>query len=458
MRRFSVLSVLLSVMLLSACWDKVELEERGFVVTVGIDAYEKSDNNKNNIEANHINKNREENDSGINLQDNAMEPMNYRTKSKTETEDESTDKENKEKSEDKDKNTESGEDKKESSDKEETLSTKIGNEAVKRFSVTMSLPNMAAMAEKGGGEGKSRYIKKSISETVSGAMSTTDSYSSKKLYFGQTKLVILGEGVLKDEKLFRETVDVLERNRQISRKVIIMAANGESGEIVEAKVHSEPMVGFFVSNFYKNKQFDVSVTFRKDLESLIRSLRASDTVIIPEISLENGEIILKGAAIVKDYKLVGKLNDVQTRGYLWFRGRGEGGEISCSNKGDFIPLKIEKVHGKISFDNTEDFLITKTSISVTGNIPEFKLGPEKLDRERLTELQKAYEDVIKKEINETWDVFKFYNADGLELKDLLRKKKYDLFKKYENDWDKAFADMKSDVEVKVEIVGTGSIT
>ncbi len=457
MRKFSLIPVLLALMLLCACWDKVELEERSFVVTVGIDAYEKEDTGKKS----------EENtpEADARLQNKAMQPMSDGGKTKIEADDESKnnkDSESKKQynSDEKDNNSKSDNKKKESPDQahKKTLNTKIGNEATKRFSISLALPNMAVLAERGGGEGKSRFIKKSSSETVSGAMTTTDSYSSKKLYYGQTKLVVFGENVLKDEKLFREAVDALERNRQISRKVIILAANGKASDIVEAKVNSEPMIGLFVSNFYKNKQFSVAVTFRKDLESLVRSLRASDTVVIPEISLEGEEIVLKGAAVVKNYKLVGTLNDVQTRGYLWARGRGEGGEISCSHKGDFIPLKVEKVRGDIGFDNTEDFLISRIKLNVTGNIPEFKMGLEKLDQKRLNELQKVYEGAIKKEILDTWDVFKYHNADGLELKDLLRKKKYDLFKKYETDWDKAFADMKVDVEVKVEIVGTGSIT
>ncbi len=441
MKNLKIIIAVLGLFMLTGCWDRVELEDRGFVISIGIDTFEKTTEKEKETNQTEAQKTK------------AMQPMAGKNENNQENEKEKKDEKEKKTENKTDENKES-KDKKEKKEKPAT----IGEESKQRYLLTMVMPNMTALAEKGGGDAKSRFVKKAGSETVSGAMHTTDTFSSKKLYFGQSKLVVLGKEIIDDEKLFREAVDALERNRQISRKVIVLATKDKASKIVEAQTNAEPMVGMFVSNFYKNNHSTVAVSFKQDLESLIRSLRSTKTSIIPEILLEGEELILKGAAVIKDYKLTGWLTDIETRGYLWAKNLGEGAEISVNYKGDYIPLKVEKLSGGICFEKKPEGITCKVEVKATGVIEEFKMSNQSLQNEdRLKDLQNLYKDLIKTEITNTWKLFKNLNVDGFELKEELRKKNYSLYKEVENNWEQILENMQLETDIKVEIAGTGSI-
>ncbi len=160
---------------------------------------------------------------------------------------------------------------------------------------------------------KTEMIKHGAGQTVPDAFHEIDTRLGRKLYFGQLKLVLLGKDLLADENLFQGCADALADDPEISRKVMVLAVNGDAKEILEAENAEELLTGVFVDKFFKNN--GATTTFRADVNDLARSLHVDGSAVIPQISVENGELKLGGAAVIKEYKLCGWLNDEEVRGY-----------------------------------------------------------------------------------------------------------------------------------------------
>lgn len=367
-----LLLILTLPIFLAGCWDKVEIEDRGFVVSLGIDKFKDDkaamfDDGKNN----------------------------------------------------------------------------------NRYTVTMSLPNVETLVGTGSKE-DSESVKTSASETVSAAMRLIDSYSSEKLYFGHTKAVILGEELLKDRELLKEAVDALERNRLLSRKLVVLATTDDVKTVLEAKIPGEPLVGVFLANFYRNSESTSAMTFRQDLEGMNRHLRYSGDVLVPQISLEDDKLKLGGAAVINDFQLAGWLNDKQTRGYLWFTGQAKGAEVTAEYEGGHVPLHVNINKTGTYFYEDGGYVICRADIRLKGVIDE--LG-HPVDTHKLGEV---YERLIAEEVEQLFTLFHDeLEVDGFGLCDRLRKENYGLYLAHGGS--DAYAGMRLVANVTLEITGTGVI-
>ncbi len=387
MKKFSmnqILLYLISCFFLTGCWDKVELENRGFVNAIGIDKFYE--------------------------------------------------------------------------DKKTISFEKSSDGTTNRFVVSMSLPSLDSLSGKGSEEAKNKSVKLAANETVSAAMRLVDSSSSQKIYFGHTKVTILGKEMLEDESLFRETIDALERNREISRKIIVVATEDKASSILEEDITGEPLVGMFISNFYKNNESSLALAYRQDLESLIRDLRSTGCTIIPKIDIKDKEVKLGGSAIIKDFKLVGWLDDQETRGYLWLKGEAKGAQITIPYENFYIPLRVNKASSKLDFFENGESIVCTGKIKVEGSIEEFTFSNETLyDSKKIDALCREYEEAIKKEILNTNDFFqKQFKVDGFGFMDRIRKTNYEIFNKYRDNWNEGFQKIVLVPEVQVEITSTGS--
>lgn len=389
--------IIIVTMFLTGCWDKIELEDRGFVITIGLDGYKKNEAEK---------------------------------------------------------------------DEDKKPAEIDGKQNESRYVVTMALPNVAELSsgngssggEAGDGSTKAKSIKKAASETVSGGMRLIDAYSSQKLYYGHSKACVIGKDILKEPELLKEAIDALERNKEISRKLIILASKGSAEEILNANAPGEPLIGMFVSDFYKNNLKNVGITFRQDLENIIQQFMAYNNTVIPEVSLENNEIKLGGLAVIKNYKLEGWLNDVQTRGFLWINNDKLGGEITASFENSFIPMRITNKETKVEFEEKDGKINCYINVLVDGNVEEYKFAESiLLNSNKLENLQKEYEKVIENEVYETVDILQHdFETDALGFKELCRKNYYKIYQKYADDWENAFKDMRINAEANVCIRSSGT--
>lgn len=407
--------LLLSLFLLTGCWDKVEIENRAFALSLGIDKFSESNKHSYN-----------ENKQTDNLKDYKKEIIFG--------------------------------DEEDNLDTEEIDTSIIWEDGTdNRFTVTIAMPKTSDESEKN--DDTSTNLKISSNSTISSAMNFVNAFSNQKTYFGHTKLAILGEEILKDEKLFRECIDVLERNPDISRKILMLGTDGDAKKILEFDDAPDESISLFITNFYKNNTNNSATTFKQTLENLVRQLRETGNTIIPKISIDEDTVKLAGGGLIKDLQLVDWLTEEEMKGYLFVKGEGRGANLTARLNDALVPLNVTKNKTKIFFkESSNGQLECIINVKVQGNVEEYKFSEDVLlTEENLFNLEYEYKKEIENKIENCISKFEKYEVDGFFLKDHLYKYNYDLYGKYENKIETYNNKFKIVPLIEVDISETGTV-
>lgn len=214
---------------------------------------------------------------------------------------------------------------------------------------------------------KEREITKTSGKSFFDAVRNAASVSDKKLYWGHTTVLVMGESALSEIDTF---LDSILRARDIYPDIALVAAKGTSAEAVLES--GEGDVAENIYNMFANEENSKRFQSLRIWE-LFRESEEYGTYVIPTVSLENVKVTLSGGAVIREGKLSGYLSgeEVLLRSLITDKGAGgylptltgENGEASFeilardvkekkTEKGNKISLKITlspaEVRGEIS--------------------------------------------------------------------------------------------------------------
>jgi hypothetical protein len=180
---------------------------------------------------------------------------------------------------------------------------------------------------------------------------------------------------------------------------------------------------------------------------------------LPKISVENGEIKLGGAAVIKDFKLAGWLSEAQVRGYLWPLGEAAGAELTVNFGAFRIPLSITEQTSQLTLYEADGGIQCVADIRAEGEVGEYRLdGADIFSDATLKALQTDCERIIAEELSATHALFRdAFAVDGFELKEHLRKYRHDLYVKYIGDWDAVYRKLEITPRVRVVVRHMGQV-
>jgi Ger(x)C family germination protein len=287
-------------------------------------------------------------------------------------------------------------------------------------------------------------VKKGFGASFTAALREADGMSSKRAYFGHTKVIVFGENLLRDQEAFSEALDALERDNEISDKLLTVATDGEASEILEKNAPGEPSAGLFATYFYKNKRSSLKL----DLATLSRRLHENGCALIPKIETRDKQLKLSGAAVISNGELVGWMDEKNLSGLAWISG--ERGALINIPSG--VVLSVSKIKNKLKFYDKDNGVTCVAEINVTGEIVEDNNG--QLQRR---EIEKLCEDEINKQTLNSFLAFKELKADGFRLAEAIRKFEPSIYERYDGDETALFDAMDLEPRATVSISGTGSI-
>lgn len=322
-------------------------------------------------------------------------------------------------------------------------------------SVSLGFPEVS---NDGGGSEESKGDKKDKNVLTAKGLNTAycideiDGCLTGELDLSQAKVCVIGNDVLKDEKRFKEVIDYAERNNEISRRVIVLAAEDKSSDILNAKSSQSEMPGLFAADFYNNNVKNTDYTFKKDLQEVITDILETGMTVIPQVYSKDDELKLEGAVVIKDYSLKGVLNDKETRCYTLLTQKEFGGFINAEEKGVNISAKVKdkKISAVISEDL--DGLVINVKANITGEIYEnSKLYSDEY-------IQSVLSEKVSEDITDCFELFmKKFKIDAIGINELCKKKYPNIYSKYKDNWNETFVKMKVNVKTDVKITGSGSI-
>ncbi len=374
---------LLSLLILTGCWDRVELESRAFVMVVGIDKYEPGKTK--------------------------IEPVQQAER------------------------------------KEDRI-----------LKMTYLLPKFSSVKKYEEGV-DSRQLLSSVGRTAYQATRQLTVRSDSRPFFQHMKAAVLNVDVVKDSDHFLETLDGLERQDEISRKLHMFVTEDQAEDILNVESLLKPLSyklqGMSAGNIGTN------LFIPKTLEEVISST-AQGAVLIPKIIANKKEVRVAGSAIIKKDKFIGWLGENDTKSVAYLTRMVKQDIVQIEHEGITIPYIIKKIKLKKSARVEDGKINIDILLTAEGDIQQYKLKaqPRLTDRKFLKEIEEIICTTMERDLNVTVSKLqKEVNVDVIDIGGYLRGHHPDIWKQVEDDWEEVFPKVNINVAVDAYIAKVGSI-
>lgn len=318
------------------------------------------------------------------------------------------------------------------------------------------------MSTGSGGETHAELLE-SDGDTIFDAVRNAITQSRSTLFFCDCKTVILSREIA--EEGISPVLDWFDRNveARITTRLLVCTDN-DAGEILKHRADQDEITGFTIARMITSsvnnlgklpdvQLFELNTLLANEgVEPVLPSiaLRVSDTDTLPE---------LQGMAVFKRDRLLGFLDDIDSRYVLAASGQIFGGVIltDVDGQGGNIALDIEENSIDLSFSLVDGAPRMGLHVKTLTNLAEEntadsivkKLGIEKVQEIAAQSEQQKIQSVI-------WKVQNQYDSDIFGFGDYVRRTNPAYWKEHGEQWDQIFADLPVDVEVQLEITDTSA--
>ncbi len=373
-----ILTMIISV-LLTGCWDKVEINNRGFVIGLGIDKL-KEDKKKNESD---------------------------------------------------------------------------------KIKVSFKIPNVALLGTKQTPTKEASFYWEAEGETFDTVINDIESKSPFDLELSHNKVIILGEDILKDKKLFKQILDGIDRKRSFSRKLFMLVSKGYASDIVGIKPNEQPLVGVYYGNIL-NSAVSNGTVIDGSLNKIIREIQENKSTVFPLTTktYNNKRIELIGGVVIKDYEFKQELTEAECR-FLNMINKDNYNiiDIHVDYKSVPVAYKITSTKSEMKVTEKDNNLILDIYIDTEGDITQHEFGVKGLiaNDKAIRGVEKLSEDKIKENINNLISKLQKNSLDVINVKSTLYKYNQPLYKKVDEDFDHYFENMKVNVHVESKIRRIGIV-
>lgn len=336
------------------------------------------------------------------------------------------------------------------------------------MTVQVVKPEAIKPAGEGGGKESRAYVNvSSQGETMLDAARNLLSKLNKKAYFAQVQLIIISEEVAR-EGLSRY-FDLFERDTETRRRADLVIAKGMKAKTVlesESRLTKLPAT-------HNVEALETSKTYGKSLKvtliDVLKNLnKQAYCIVLPVLynsrqseKVYQEELIMEGSAIIKADKLIGFLEPLETRGFLFAKDEIKSTIINIpSPLGNEKKVSIEIVRskGRIFSKVANGKPILGIEVKAEGNIGEQQENEDLTSDDDIEVLEKLVQGEISREIEGTLKVTqKIYKSDIFGFIDELYKNYYSEWTNVVSNWCDVYSDTPVNVEVQFNIRRPGLI-
>lgn len=289
----------------------------------------------------------------------------------------------------------------------------------------------------GGPKDKPAWILASTSDSVGEALDNLRNRSYRPISLAQLKVVVLGEGVAR--RGIDELLDFLERNQEVQRRVRLAVAQGDALEVLRTPVVVDQLVGFVLPRFIRAGP-DFGRVPAATLGEAMAAHEGKQSFAVPRVRTSGHELVVEGAGVLRGDRLAGWLDGRESRGLAWATGHLSGGIIefpclirrgehhSVRAAGGRRAVKVRLVGGRPVF-----------RLSVTTRVDLLESSHHVESLEVVRKVETAVAGVIREEIDSALAAGKRYRADVFGFGQALRLAEPDFWDKVKDHWDDYFA-------------------
>ncbi|MEA4970700.1 MAG: Ger(x)C family spore germination protein [Candidatus Pelethousia sp.] len=301
---------------------------------------------------------------------------------------------------------------------------------------------------------------KATSATVMGCLIQIDQNSNHTTMSKHNQVRLFGSTLC--EQGLKDHIDMFIRDQQTRMEVPMLVVEGNAGEAISAKLAEEELCGIFLASMLED-QVHISPAYRVRLIDFMKTLLEGTTsAVIPLVKLfQEGEkqaINIIGMAVFKDDRMVGRLSNDDSLGYIWSLGKVKNSNVMLTEGTNTAVLHLSRLdcNRKVSLrpDGGVRVELHLTGISSIAELSGF-------GQTKLADLMPYLETLSKAEIRErilaTFEISKELRADIYGFGTSVYRAYPRQWKEMEGNWDELFRQLELIVEVDLQLVSTGQI-
>lgn len=323
-----------------------------------------------------------------------------------------------------------------------------------------AIQSTASGKGKGGGtQQKPVFVESYKGESVFDALSSMLSTVDKKLFLSTAQVLILGERLSKNG--INEALDFFQRDHEVQYKMDVLVAKGVTPkDILEIENDIDTIPAVYIKKTAENTVLRAKVK-RTMLIDLIKDMgdNGKQPVIGQITKAGEKKVRTEGAAVFRDGKLAGWLDQYATRGYLFATGKVKSTTVNIPSDDGKISMEVIRSNGKVGveFQNGKPALLT-VKVALEANVVEYEGFGRLSSSDKLHRLEEDLGEKIKEEITMAVNLAqKDYSSDIFGFGTQVHKYHPQYWKKVKNDWNTVFSRLPVEIKVDAKVRRTGDI-
>jgi len=328
-----------------------------------------------------------------------------------------------------------------------------------------------------GGPGHSQIILfQATGGTVEDALRKLTKESPRIIYPGHLQMLVFGESLAKEG--IGKALDFMSRNWEVRADFyVVVAKDNTAEEILNVQTPLENIPSNNMFNTLKLAEENNSATIGIKLSDFIGDLERKGkepvlTGIVITGDKKSGSskqnldsispparIKYDGLAIFKEDKLIGWLDEYDTRGYNGITNHVKRAvsTIACPNEGE-VTMEIQHFQEKVKSKTLNSSPEIDININISANVGAVECFIDLRKEKNIKELEKIYEKNVKENIEHSIKtVQNDFNSDVFGFGAVFYRQHPKEWKKVKDNWEEEFPNIKVNVDVNVKIKHLGAI-
>ncbi len=311
-----------------------------------------------------------------------------------------------------------------------------------------------------GGGNSAFSMLKATSATVMGCLIQIDQNSNRTSMPKHNQVRLFGSALC--EQGLKNHIDMFMRDQQTRMEVPMLVVEGNAGEAMSARLAEAELCGIFLAGMLED-QVRISPAYRVRLIDFMKTLLERTTsAVIPLVKLFNeGEkqsINIIGMAVFKDDRMVGRLSNDDSLGYIWSLGNVKTSNVMLTEGANTAMLHISRLDCKRKVALRPDGGV-RVELHLTGisGIAELSGFGQAKPAELMPYLETLAKAEIRERILATFEVAQELQADIYGFGTSVYREYPRQWKEMKGNWDELFQQIELIVEVDLRLVNTGQI-
>ncbi|HEY8422218.1 MAG TPA: Ger(x)C family spore germination protein [Thermoclostridium sp.] len=297
-------------------------------------------------------------------------------------------------------------------------------------------------------------------ETVFDAARKLISVEGKRGYWGHTRVLIVNEEIARED--ITEAVSFFRQDAEARGDLYVIVSRGYSArEIMNSGIPYGDVLSESLAQGLENSKF-VSEIPETRLYTLSQDLKSSKvSPVLPAVtllSIDDKKVpVLRGAAVFQKSRMVGFLDEEETKAMLFLKNEIEGGVLVTKAGKTRVSLEIKDNNTKIKVKTEGDRLILDITVQTKAIIDEVIGNLEFSDIEMLDEIKRLSEEQLKSKLEKIIDKARYYRTDIFGFGQKIYEDNPGKWNEISDDYETEFAKIDVNLTVKVEIPNTSII-